>query len=104
MSTMKKKILKRANSMRRPAKRAARKARQEGLSFRKMRPFVALAALIVVRKWRRARRSGKALRNAQGVGPAHIKGVPRAEEQGMKHPHVDNGHAAGHLIGSVDPS
>ena len=100
MRNVQKKILKRAESMQRPAK----KAEKPGPSKLRIGYLVGLAALIVARKRRRAKRPARALRNQQGVGPAHIKGVPRAEEQGVKHPHEDNGHAAGTRIGSIDPS
>ena len=95
------KILKTAASMDRPAKKAVR---QSVSKLRIALIFGGLAALVALRKWRRSRRPARALRNPQGVGPAHIKGVTRGEEQGLKHPHEDNGHAAGHLIGSIDPS
>ncbi|HKN48606.1 MAG TPA: hypothetical protein VJ010_00065 [Actinomycetota bacterium] len=100
MRNVQKKILKRAKSMQRPAK----KAEKPGPSKLRIGYLVGLAALIVARKRRRAKRPARALRNQQGVGPAHIKGVPRAEERGLKHPHEENGHAAGPLIGSIDPS
>ncbi|HEX9314157.1 MAG TPA: hypothetical protein VN986_01370 [Actinomycetota bacterium] len=100
MSNVQKKILKRAKSMERPAKKVEKRA----ASKLRIGYLVGLAALIVARKRRRAKRPARALRNKQGVGPAHIKGVPRAEEQGMKHPHKDNGHAAGTPIGSIDPN
>jgi hypothetical protein len=100
MRNVQKKILKRAKSMRPPAKKVEKK----GASKLRIGYLVGLAALILARKRRRAKRPARALRNKQGVGPAHIKGVPRAEEQGLKHPHEDNGHTAGPLIGSIDPS
>src|SRR2546425_11140740 len=100
MRNVKKKILKRAESMREPAKKEAK----QGANKLRIGYLVGLAALIVVRKRRRAKRPARALRNKQGVGPTHIKGVPRAEERGLKHPHEDNGHPAGRLIGSIDPS
>jgi len=100
MRNVQKKIMKRAESMQRPAK----KAEKRGASKLRIGYLVGLAALIVARKRRRAKRPARALRNKQGVGPGHIKGVPRAEEQGLKHPHEDNGHAAGTRIGSIDPS
>jgi len=99
MANMQKKILKRAKSKRQPAK----KVEKRGASKLRIGYLVGLAALIFARKRRRAKRPARALRNKQGVGPAHIKGVPRAEEQGLKHPHEDDGHAAGPLIGSIDP-
>jgi len=100
MRNVQKKILKRAESMQRPAK----KAEKRGASKLRIGYLVGLAALIVARKRRRAKRPARALRNQQGVGPAHIKGAPRAEERGLKHPHEDNGHPAGRVIGSIDPS
>ena len=99
MADVQKKILKRAKSMRRPAKKVAKR----GASKLRIGYLVGLAALIFASKRRRAKRPARALRNKQGVGPAHIKGVPRAEEQGLKHPHEDNSHTAGPLIGSIDP-
>ena len=99
MRNVQKKILKRAKSMQRPAK----KAEKPGPSKLRIGYLVGLAALIVARKRRRAKRPARALRNQQGVGPAHVKGVPRGEERGMKHPHEDDGHAAGPLMGSIDP-
>jgi hypothetical protein len=98
MRNMQKKILKRAESTRRPAKKEEKASRKLWIGY-----LVGLAALIMARKRRRAKRSALRLRNEQGVGPAHIKGVPRAEERGMKHPHKDNGHTAGRLMGSVHP-
>src|SRR6195256_4316450 len=99
MANMQKKILKRAKSARKPAKKAAKQgARKLRLGY-----IVGLAALIMARKRRRAKRPARALRNKQGVGPAHIRGVPRGEERVLKHPH-ENGHAAGSLIGSIRPS
>jgi hypothetical protein len=100
MADMQKKILKRAKSRRWPAK----KGKKPGASKLRIGYLVGLAALIFLRQRRRAKRPARALRNKQGVGPSHIKGVPRAEERGLKHPHKDNGHAAGRLIGSVDPT
>ncbi len=100
MRNVQKKILKRAKSMERPAK----KAEKRGASKLRIGYLVGLAALIVARKRRRAKRPARPLRNKQGVGPAHVKGVPRAEERGLKHPHEDDGHAAGPVIGSIDPS
>ena len=67
---------------------------------------LAYASPMPRRKWRerrRAKRAARRLRNKEGVGPAHIKGVSRAEERGLKHPHKDNGHAAGRLMGSIHP-
>jgi hypothetical protein len=100
MRNVQKKILKRARSIQKPAKKVAKQGR------RKLRIgyLIGLGALVVARKRRRAKRPARALRNKQGVGPAHIKGVPRGEEQVLKHPHVDNGHAAGTRIGSIDPN
>src|SRR2546422_8969459 len=100
MRNVKKKILKRADSMQPPAKKAAKR----GVSKLRIGYLVGLGALLVVRKRRRAKRPARALRNKQGMGPAHIKGVPRAEERGLKHPPEDDGHPAGRLIGSIDPS
>jgi hypothetical protein len=100
MANVQKKILKRAKSMRRPAKKVEKK----GASKLRIGYLVGLAALILAGKRRRAKRPARALRNKQGVGPAHIKGVPRAEKRGRKRPHEDNGHAAGPLLGSIDPS
>ena len=99
MRNVQKKILKRAKAVRKPAKKAAK----QGVRKLRLGYIVGLAALIMARRRRRAKRPARALRNKQGVGPAHIKGVPRAEEQGLKHPHEDDGHAAGPLIGSIDP-
>ena len=99
MRNVQKKILKRAKSMQRPAKKVER----QGGSKLRIGYLVGLAALIVARKRRQARRPARGLRNKQGVGPAHVKGVPRGEERGMKHAHKDDGHAAGPLIGSIDP-
>ena len=99
MGNMKKKILKRARSTSRPAKQAAK----QGVRKLRIGYIVGLAALIMARKRRRAKRPARALRNKQGVGPAHIKGVPRGEEAGLKHPHKDDGHKAGPLIGSIHP-
>ena len=99
MRNVKKKILKRARSMPGPAK----KEEKQGVRKLRLGYIVGLAALIVARKRRRAKRPARALRNKQGVGPAHIRGVPRGEEQVLKHPH-ENGHAAGSLIGSIRPS
>ncbi len=98
MKNVQKKILKRAESMREPVKKEKKAARKLRIGY-----LVGLAALIVARKRRRAKRSARRLRNKQGVGPAHIKGVPRAEERGLKHPHKDNGHTAGRLMGSIHP-
>jgi hypothetical protein len=99
MSNVQKKIMKRAKSMKRPVKKVEKKA------SRKLRIgyLVGLAALIMARKRRRAKRPARRLRNKQGVGPAHIKGVLRAEERALKHPHKDNGHTAGRLMGSIHP-
>jgi hypothetical protein len=80
MRNVQKKILKRAKSARRPVKKAVKQGERK-LRFGYL---VGLGALVVLRKRWRAKRSGRALRNKQGVGPAHIKGVPRAEERGMK--------------------
>jgi hypothetical protein len=100
MRNLQKKILKRAKSVRQPAKNVAKKGK------RKLRIgyLIGLGALVVARRRWRAKRPARGLRNKQGVGPAHIKGVPRGEEQVLKHSRVDNGHAAGSLIGSIDPS
>jgi hypothetical protein len=99
MSNVQKKIMKRAKSMRRPVKKVEKKgARKLRIGY-----LVGLAALIMAGKRRRAKRPARGLRNKQGVGPAHRKGVPRAEERGLKHPHKDNGHAAGRLMGSIHP-
>ena len=98
MRNVQKKILKRARSMERPMK----KAEKQGARKLRLGYIVGLAALILARKRRRAKRPARALRNKQGVGPAHIKGVPRGEEAGRKHPHRD-GHAAGSLLGSIRP-
>lgn len=99
MANMQKKILKRAKSKRQPAK----KVEKRGANKLRIGYLVGLAALIFARKRRRAKRPARRLRNKQGVGPAHIKGVPRAEELGLKHPHKDNGHTAGRLMGSIHP-
>ena len=100
MRNVKKKILKRAKSM----ERAAKKVEKRAASKLRIGYLVGLAALIVARKRRRAKRPARALRNKQGVGPSHIRGVPRGEDYGLKHPHQDNGHAAGSLMGSIRPS
>src|SRR6267378_4341541 len=99
MRNVQKKILKRAKAVRKPAKKAAK----QGVRKLRLGYIVGLAALIVARKRRRAKRPARALRNKQGVGPAHIKGVPRGEEAGRKHPPNDEGHKAGPLIGSIHP-
>jgi hypothetical protein len=66
-------------------------------------PSLGLFAVIVA--WRRRRsRPARRLRNDQGVGPAHIKGVPKGEELALKHPHVERGHAAGRPVGSIQPA
>ena len=98
MRNVQKKILKRAESKRQPVKKEKKATRKLRIGY-----LVGLAALIFARKRRRAKRPARALRNKQGVGPAHIKGVARAEERGLKHPHKDNGHTAGRLTGSIDP-
>jgi hypothetical protein len=100
MRNVQKKIMKRAKSVQRPAKKAAK----QGVRKLRLGYIVGLAALIMARKRRRAKRPARALRNKQGVGPAHIRGVPRGEERAAKHPHEDNGHAAGSLMGSIRPS
>src|SRR6266567_5157542 len=62
----------------------------------------ALGLFVVVVAWRRRRsRPARRLRNDQGVGPAHIKGVPTGEERALKHPHAELGHAAGRPVGSI---
>src|SRR4030081_1110762 len=99
MRNVQKKILKRARSMERPMK----KAEKQGARKLRLGYIIGLAALIMARKRRRAKRPARALRNKQGVGPAHIRGVPRGEDRATKHPHED-GHAAGSLIGSIRPS
>jgi hypothetical protein len=83
MKNVQKKILKRAKSARRPVKKAVKQGERK-LRFGYL---VGLGALVVLRKRWRAKRSGRALRNKQGVGPAHIKGVPRGGERALKHPH-----------------
>jgi hypothetical protein len=98
MRNVQKRILKRAKSKRRPVKKEKKAAGKLWIGY-----LVGLAALIMARNRRRARRPARRLRNKQGVGPAHIKGVPRAEERGLKHPHKDNGHPAGRLMGSIHP-
>jgi hypothetical protein len=100
MRNVQKKILKRAKSAQRPAKKAAK----QGVRKLRLGYIVGLAALIMARKRRRAKRPARALRNKQGVGPAHIRGVPRGEDRALKHPHQDDGHTAGRLMGSIRPS
>jgi hypothetical protein len=100
MKKLRKKILKRAKAMRRPAKKVAKR----GLGKLRTGSMLSLAALMVARKRRRAKRPARHLRNKQGVGPAHMKGVRAAEELGMKHPHKDDGHVAGRKIGSINPA
>jgi hypothetical protein len=99
MRNVKKKILKRARSMPGPVK----KEEKQGMRRLRIGYIVGLAALILARKRRRAKRPARGLRNKQGVGPAHIKGVTRGEEAVRKHPHKDDGHKAGPLIGSIRP-
>lgn len=57
--------------------------------------------LAVMRPWRGF---GVArLRNAQGVGPSHLSGVPRGETRVLKDPVEEPTSVAGRIAGSVDP-
>lgn len=100
MKKLRKKILKRAKAMRGPAK----KTTKQGMSKLRVGSLLSLVALLVARRRWRAKRPAMHLRNKQGVGPAHMKGVRGAEELGRKHPHDDDGHAAGRKIGSISPA
>ena len=57
------------------------------------------AALAVLRPWSKSPR----LMNEQGVGPAHVPGVPRGEEQIIKHGSEEPSSVAGRIAGSVQP-
>lgn len=59
------------------------------------------AVLAVLRPWSRLDRR---LVNEQGVGPAHIPGVPRGEEQILKHAGDGPTSVAGRIAGSVNPA
>ncbi len=100
MKKLKKRILKRAKSIRRPRKPAVSSKHTKI----RLGSFMGILAILAARKWRRSRRPARALINKQGVGPAHTKGVPKAEERGMKYGHVEDGHAAGRPIGSISPA
>lgn len=58
------------------------------------------AAVAVLRPWNKAPRR---LMNDQGVGPAHMAGVPRGEEQILKHGSDEPNSVAGRIAGSVQP-
>jgi hypothetical protein len=49
------------------------------------------------------RRGAARLRNAQGVGPSHVPGVPRGEEQVLRNGAKPVTTVAGRIAGSVDP-
>jgi hypothetical protein len=100
MKNLQKKILRRSKSIRRPARKAATR----GITKFRIGSVVGLMALALARKRRRAKHPARPLRNKQGIGPAHIKGVMKAEERGMKHGHNEKSHAAGRFIGSIHPA
>jgi hypothetical protein len=62
MKNLKKKILKRAKAVRRPAKKAA----SHGMSKLRIGSIVGLAALMVARKRRRAKRPARQVRRPAG--------------------------------------
>lgn len=59
-----------------------------------------LALLGVFQPWKRG--AGK-LRNPVGVGPAHVPGVPRGEEQVRRNGSHEISSVAGRIAGSIDP-
>jgi hypothetical protein len=67
MTKIKKRILKRAASIR-PAEK------DKSSNLKKALGLGAGLAMLALARRRRARRAGRALRNMQGVGPAHVKG------------------------------
>lgn len=68
---------------------------------------LAAAAAVILKPWKKrgdiASSFGGKLRNAQGVGPAHVSGVPRAEEQARRNGAQELTSVAGRIAGSVDP-
>ena len=83
------------------------RGRQAGDNGKKRRILIGsvlAGTLLFLWRRRRARKSGRALRNDQGVGPAHMKGVPRGEELVGKEGSEAPGHVAGRLVGSVEPA
>jgi len=81
-----------------------RQARDNGKKRKVLTGSVVVGSLLLLWRRRRARKPARALRNAQGVGPAHIKGVPRGEEVVDKEGSEAPGHAAGRLVGSIEPA
>jgi len=68
---------------------------------------MAAVAALVLKPWKRkndiASSFGGKLRNEQGVGPAHVSGVPRGEEQARRNGAPELSSVAGRIAGSVDP-
>lgn len=56
--------------------------------------------LAIMRPWSK---SPNRLENPEGVGPAHVPGVPRGEEQILKHGSDEPTSVAGRIAGSVQP-
>src|SRR5437870_3203988 len=81
-----------------------RQARGNGRKRRILTGSAVAASLLILWRRRRSRKPARALKNAQGVGPAHIKGVPRGEEIVGKEGPEAPGHAAGRLVGSINPA
>ncbi|HMC09042.1 MAG TPA: hypothetical protein VKL22_06965 [Actinomycetota bacterium] len=81
-----------------------RQAKDNGKKRRILTGSAVVGGLLILWRRRRARKPARALRNAQGVGPAHIEGVPRGEELVGKEGPEAPGHAAGRLVGSVHPA
>ncbi|HEU5002501.1 MAG TPA: hypothetical protein VFW71_06965 [Actinomycetota bacterium] len=57
--------------------------------------------LAVFRPW--GKKAAAGLVNDEGVGPAHVAGVPRGEEQILKHGSDEPSSVAGRIAGSVQP-
>ncbi|MGH2718790.1 MAG: hypothetical protein ACRDJU_09450 [Actinomycetota bacterium] len=70
---------------------------------------IAGLALFALKPWKSRQRAassfgpGARLRNDQGVGPSHVEGVPRGEEQALRNGSQELTSVAGRIAGSVDP-
>lgn len=66
---------------------------------------IAALALFALKPWKRGSSvtPGGRLRNDQGVGPTHVQGVPRGEEQVLRSGSNELTSVAGRIAGSVDP-
>jgi hypothetical protein len=83
---------------------AKRGAGDNGIKGKLIAGSIVVGALLLLWKRRQARKGGRSLRNPQGVGPAHVPGVQRGEELVAKEGTEAPGHAAGRLVGSVEPA